>query len=350
MKAERTAYILTRTNSIPKGSAFIDKTVVSNLKPGPRGENVIWDFTDVEVLDGNVKCEYEVIGDSVLYVTEGGTRRDFRLSGDSLLCGGLENRLTVLSDSISGIVFRYPFAYGDSVSKPFVQKGEYSKLFDLYVGGISTSVCDAKGMLILEPGDTLRNVLRVHRINDSFVMIKGRGVADIQSGNKTRYVEHIYSWYAEGYACPVAEIVEQQFCVGEKTERSSKISYVRYANQLSGIPEVCMVDEYALQKTDSRANGKSGYLSKEYEKGYSGLDVDYTGGTVTLNVEVHRDMTVGATLTNLHGVVFGYIPYRKVSGGEVYSQSLEVGTLLPGEYLLHTVLGEKTEVKAINVE
>ena len=26
-------------------------------------------------------------------------------------------------------------------------------------------------------------------------------------------------------------------------------------------------------------------------------------------------MTVGATLPNLHGVVFGYIPYRKVSGG-----------------------------------
>ncbi len=61
-------------------------------------------------------------------------------------------------------------------------------------------------------------------------------------------------------------------------------------------------------------------------------------------------MTVGATLPNLHGVVFGYIPYRKVSGGEVYSQSLSVGALLPGEYLLHTVLGEKTEVKAINVE
>ena len=70
--AEQSAFVLTRTNSIPKGSAFIDKTVVSNLKPGPRGENVIWDFTDVEVLDGNVKCEYEVIGDSVLYVTEGG--------------------------------------------------------------------------------------------------------------------------------------------------------------------------------------------------------------------------------------------------------------------------------------
>ena len=96
--------------------------------------------------------------------------------------------------------------------------------------------------------------------------------------------EHIYSWYAEGYACPVAEIVEQQFCVGEKTERSNEISYVRYANQLSGIPEVCMVDEYALQKTDSRANDKFDDLSKEYEKAYSGLDVDYTGGTVTLNV------------------------------------------------------------------
>ena len=110
----------------------------------------------------------------------------------------------------------------------------------------------------------MRNVLRVHRINDSFVTIKGRSVADIQSGNKTRYVEHIYSWYAEGYACPVAEIVEQQFCVGEKTERSNEISYVRYANQLSGIPEVCMVDEYALQKTDSRANDKFDDLSKEY--------------------------------------------------------------------------------------
>ncbi len=141
----------------------------------------------------------------------------------------------------------------------------------------------------MEPGDTLRNVLRVHRINDSFVTIKGRGVADIQSGNKARYVEHIYSWYAEGYACPVAEIVEQQFYVGEKIERSNKISFVRYANQLTGIPEVYMVDEYALQKTDSRANGKSGYLSKEHENGYSGLDVDYTGGAVTLNVEVHRE-------------------------------------------------------------
>ena len=40
----------------------------------------------------------------------------------------------------------------------------------------------------------------------------------------------------------------------------------------------------------------------------------------------------------------------KFQEGEVYSQSLSVGALLPGEYLLHTVLGEKTEVKAINVE
>ena len=52
---------------------------MSFVAPGDSGKNVVWDFSQAQVIDGNSKVFYRVIDDSLINATGYGTRNDFRL-------------------------------------------------------------------------------------------------------------------------------------------------------------------------------------------------------------------------------------------------------------------------------
>lgn len=70
---------ITKLHNLPQNGDNFTKTRMSFVAPGDSGKNVVWDFSQAQVIDGNSKVFYSVIDDSLINATEYGTRYDFRL-------------------------------------------------------------------------------------------------------------------------------------------------------------------------------------------------------------------------------------------------------------------------------
>lgn len=87
--------VITKTHNFPVDGDRFNKTRVSYITPGDTGRNVVWDFTQAQVIDGNSRVAYSVVDDSLFNVTELNTRYDYRLSGDTLY--GVDMRIAAYS-------------------------------------------------------------------------------------------------------------------------------------------------------------------------------------------------------------------------------------------------------------
>ena len=64
---------ITKTHNLPQNGDNFTKTRISFIAPGDSGKNVVWDFSQAQVIDGNTKVFYSVIDDSLINATEYGT-------------------------------------------------------------------------------------------------------------------------------------------------------------------------------------------------------------------------------------------------------------------------------------
>lgn len=113
---------------------------------------------------------------------------------DTLFDLGYETSHTYIRYSKPEKLFKFPFAYKDSVVSSFSGKGEYCHLMPLYVEGTSIVKADAQGRLIL-PDMTIDSVLRVHtqrRYHET-----GRV--------KSQVVVDMYRWYSGWCRYPIFE-------------------------------------------------------------------------------------------------------------------------------------------------
>ena len=65
--------MITKTHNLPQNGDNFTKTRISFIAPGDSGKNVVWDFSQAQVIDGNTKVFYSVIDDSLINATEYGT-------------------------------------------------------------------------------------------------------------------------------------------------------------------------------------------------------------------------------------------------------------------------------------
>ena len=220
---------ITKTHNLPQNGDNFTKTRISFVAPGDSGKNVVWDFSQAQVVDGNTKVFYSVIDDSLINTTEYGTRYDFRLRGDTLLWRGYENRSTFMRDSNAAIELIYPMRYGDKATKPYCFHGEYSRTMTVRINGSSTVLCDGEGVIYLPDGDTIADVVRVRRICNTTInmMRKEDDTTRIMNVADTtmRRIEERYTWYAQGYRYPIVEtIINTNFYKGKETGACSSDS------------------------------------------------------------------------------------------------------------------------------
>lgn len=233
---------ITKTHNLPQNGDNFTKTRISFVAPGDSGKNVVWDFSQAQVVDGNTKVFYSVIDDSLINTTEYGTRYDFRLRGDTLLWRGYENRSTFMRDSNAAIELIYPMRYGDKATKPYCFHGEYSRTMAVRINGNSTVLCDGEGVIYLPDGDTIADVVRVRRICNTIInmMRKEDDTTRIMNVADTtmRRIEERYTWYAQGYRYPIVEtIINTNFYRGKETGKQ-------------GATFVCYPSEQAYKNND----------------------------------------------------------------------------------------------------
>lgn len=336
---------ITKTHNLPQNGDNFTKTRISYIAPGDSGENVVWDFSQAQVIDGNSKVLYGVIDDSLISVTEYGTRYDFRLRGDTLLWRGYENRSTFMRDSSAAIELIYPMRYGDKATKPYCFHGEYSRTMTVRINGSSTVLCDGEGVIYLPDGDTIADVVRVRRICNTTInmMRKEDDTTRIMNVADTtmRRIEERYTWYAQGYRYPIVEtIINTNFYRGKETGKQ-------------GATFVCYPSEQAYKNNDkenqavrhqTKSNkGLGTFQTSSQSNGYednsniSSIESSFVNDDIEIS---YKDNTLKITFSN-QTVNAGGIDYvlcdvlgRVFASGKTNNPIIEINELPQGDYIL----------------
>ena len=217
-------HILKSELNLPRPGDEILKQQVEYKDPGRSGANVLWDFSQLTVLNDAYELAYSTPNDTIITGTEHITQYHYVLQNDSLLLLGFDNPTTHLSDVQPEVLLKFPFQMGDSIGSYYYAHGKYGTRLEMDVMGTTKTVADSYGMMILPSKDTLKQVLRTRTvkyiaentvpISDSYYeklksplnitkdSIKRRLAADT-----VLFVVETFRWYENGYRYPVFEVV-----------------------------------------------------------------------------------------------------------------------------------------------
>lgn len=341
--ASASGYVLSKDCNMPRGGDEFAMQRVEFLSPGDGGENRIWDFSSVGVVDADYRIRYEVEGDSIVTITKNRTAYSYRMVGDTLLWAGYENRLTCMRDSAAALSMLFPMGFGQELSREFYFKGLYSQTKEIAAAGRAVIAVDGKGMLYLPAGDTLRSVLRLKRVYDSKVKIFKYGdslAATVDNDSLLRHIETIHSWYAEGYRYPVAETIEHVYRSGEKVLSRFRSAFICPPSEqtFSGLDEENAAVR-AKMLYDPQQNSESDYDSEsDANVSLAKVSLATYGTEVTISIDnIGINADVELILTDVAGRVYDSIPRRRASG--CYIETIPITSLPNGEYVLYVNIG-----------
>lgn len=216
---------LTSSLNMPHAGDVISKQQVEYKDPGRSGENVLWDFSQLEAVNPKYTLTYTkpeltdsgyVIGQNTLPAInvskaenlvigkEHETSYFYCLRNDTLLCLGHENAVVRLWYNQPLLLGVYPSVYQEPVCLPFSAEGLYSMQVPIRTHGTTTIEQDAYGMMILPSGDTLRHVSRIKSLQEIIDISKSQ---DSLSASPQPIEMETYRWYAKGYRYPVFETI-----------------------------------------------------------------------------------------------------------------------------------------------
>ena len=202
----------------------IVKQQVEYKDPGRTGNNVLWDFSQLKIVNGEYELSYSAYNDTLTAGMEHLTRYYYALQNDSLLLWGFDNPTTQLHNLQPELLLKFPVHYGDTVGSYYYAHGKYGNRLELEAMGTTRTEADAYGMMILPGGDTLKQVLRTHTlkyiaedsrpIGESYyeklkspLRISPDSIRQRLATDTVLFVVETFRWYEKGYRYPVFEIV-----------------------------------------------------------------------------------------------------------------------------------------------
>jgi len=207
---------ITYLHNGPRIGDEIVKQQVEYKDPGRQGENVIWDFSNLESINEEYILAYtepylidnnfyilgkdtvqsgDVLKGELIIGTEHYTMYYYRIINDKLYVTGHENPTTLLQYTKPLLTNHYPLNYNDRFSESYKSEGLYSSRIPFRTEGEVQIQADAYGMMILPGGDTLKHVLRTKTIQS------------ILHDKTDPTILENYKWYSKGYRYPVFETV-----------------------------------------------------------------------------------------------------------------------------------------------
>ena len=213
------------------------KKQVEYKDPGQTGENVLWNFSELQVMNEKYEVSYTTQNDTIITGTEHLTRYRYSLQNDSLLLWGFDNQTTRLRNIQPELLLRFPANYGDRTEAPYYAHGKYGNRLEMDAMGTISTVIDSYGTMILPDKDTLKNVLRTHTIKyiaedtrpigdayfdklESPLEITPDSIALRLNTDTVLFVVETFRWYEKGCRYPVFETVRgwEQFRTKEPNE------------------------------------------------------------------------------------------------------------------------------------
>lgn len=307
-----------QTNSLRPDS--VGKEVINFLEPGCSGQDVLWDFSDLEPRDSKA-CSMQLysLTDRLLW-DESGSLVTYLPSADSLLISRIETPLYEMDYSKPIISMVFPFSYGSSLTTPFSGVGSYEGKLDLTEVGTNAVTADATGTLILAEGDTLRNILRVSTSRNADVSIINHETTE-DYGTLQKATD-ITEWYARGYRYPVLKSVEERI-----SKEGTLLRTVRYSQRISPAEMALLEDP---ENEDIRLADSLAYAAANPLRN---MHVANNGSSATVSYDVATDAHISMTLANSQGMVFWRYESDEAAGNS-YQHEVPLTGLHRGQYVI----------------
>lgn len=216
------AYYLNREYNIPRNGDILKAEELVRVPVTTIGNDVAWDFSDLNVVCSDIYIRYVKLNDSVMVRCKGKEMSYYTISGDSVsqteYCTP-DKRLEMIRPELLAV---YPMGYTSCAADFFYSEGTVDGSHYMRQAGNSCTAIEAKGRLITPDCDSLRHVLLAHRyrvgttyISNDFtksfqfcrdsLMLSNESISKCVSGDSITHSIDTYSWYAQGYRYPVIE-------------------------------------------------------------------------------------------------------------------------------------------------
>jgi hypothetical protein len=334
-------FVLKKELNAPRPGDEIIKRQVEYKDPGRTGENVLWDFSRLASVNSEYSLAYSspsLIGDSVYIMgldtifsnevsdgeliigTEHYTMYYYRLKNNRLHVLGHENPTNLLQYVNPLLSAVYPLAYKEKRNENYTSRGIYSSNQPFSTSGNMEITADAKGMMIIPSGDTLKNVLRIKSVQT---------ILNSESSNTQTILEN-YKWYAHGYRYPVFETVRTKLT-------SDSVETLQFETAFFYPPQ----DHYYLDDDADNLALSDSEPAEEQDNTWEGLNYNFYPNPVTtfLNIELYlpRAAQVKLQLHTQAGLLLLNESKGYLSDG-LHSIRLNLPVLTTGNYVLTIIL------------
>lgn len=215
---------ITQELNLPHAGDVLFRQQIEYKDPGRAGENVIWDFGQMQPVNSEYMLIYmlprtdldghtvfagqdtfdikDVAVNKLFMRREHQTMYFEQLKDSALYLLGYQNRQDLMHHIEPLPQVKFPMNYGDSLFLNTKSEDIYAWQVPVSTRGTYTLTADACGMIVLPSGDTLTHVLRTHSVQN----IIGDSIRSMDSLYVNTVIE-IYKWYARGWRYPVFETV-----------------------------------------------------------------------------------------------------------------------------------------------
>lgn len=343
-------------NAFRAGDRLI-KQQLAYADAGEGGEDMVWDFHNLQPVGEGYELRYYSYDDSVTIGQEHRTLYKYILQGDSLLCAGFENRSTQIANRKPELLLVYPASFGNRREDYFHGNGDYCNQLFCTVYGKSSVEADGYGTLILPEGDTVRNVLRIRQVKR---MIERACPYPLIAGQDTVYCPDsidyhlltdtlcyrtdVYRWYAEGYRYPVFETMKRSAVLrGREIEAGATAFSYTPVEQYYGLED----DPENREKREELASGKHPSDESENNSGKQdhegqqpaleyNLSMSGDGNELVITYELNADGEVRIMLFDIQSrQLSGTVHLNHPAGS--YRETINISAFQPGEYTLRIV-------------
>jgi hypothetical protein len=214
---------VTLQNNVPRTGDRIVKQQVDYKDPGRSGENVIWDFSRLNIVNAAYKLAYaaprirkdslyimgadtfklrDIQPDELIVGREHRTNYFYRIKDSTMYLLGYENPTTQMHHLNPLPVINYPMSYGQETGGNYHSENLYSQQVLMSLHGNVHVEADATGEMILPSKDTLKHVIRIHSVQT----ILSDTIPSMDSIRINTTIETC-KWYSKGYRYPLFETV-----------------------------------------------------------------------------------------------------------------------------------------------
>ena len=301
---------------------------------GQGGENLLWEYP-IDFIEDNERT-VNVVADflGVYRMTDDNHAEYYLEQADStsgtttwqqFQCSE-ENPLSKTEYMKPLLRMKFPFEYGDTITRQFMGKGVYCGDHHFLKRGATTVMADATGSLVIGEEDTLRNVLRVYTLK-SYSICMDLNAAALDTARLRQVIEEKYEWYARGYRYPVLQTKTSTSYANMQALGTTHTAWCSLPSDMLSLNDSVNRE---VQHNDSVALAEKVLTEKDIIR----YTVSVSNGRVTLGYSLDADAHIVTMLADAFGMVYRRADWTQEQG-EGYSRVTDCTGLRRGTYIFY---------------